>query len=236
MKKVNGIIDMENIYEHLSIKDEQNPFSLVNICPAVISETIHVIPEEYFDLSEKELEAKAQAKELEKKLRTSFWLEYARAVRTNSKMLAANIHAGICPTTQFRNFCANSFKLLYMITPRPDLNVELEDLLFIATDEMRLILGHPNINSDGKIDHKLLALKINLWDKLANRRRPPPASKLEVESKHLHALIPAKEIPQDMKSIEARIAELESQGPPQPPMIEAVYGEHKENTQGDAEG
>jgi hypothetical protein len=219
-----SIVDYERIYEHLSIDDPDDPHSLINIAPSIISEKIKSIPKEYFDLGEEEITNKAGVKALEDKLRTSFWLEYVRAIRTEEKMNAPNIFAGVCTLNDFRKCCESMYKLLYIIRPRPDFHVEIESMLLLGMRRMREVLECEPIkyNADGdvvKIDHKLIAHQRGIYQNMIALNRPAEPKKMEIEAKHLHASIP---VPQDMNAINARLAELDKLEAPKQDIIQQL--------------
>lgn len=223
--KANGrsIVDYERIYEHLSIDDKDDPLSLINMAPAVIADKIKAIPKEYFELGEEDLAEKAQVRGLEDKLRTSFWLEYVRAIRTEETMNAPNIFAGVCTLNEFRKCCETMFKLLYIIRPRPDFHVEAESMLLLGMKRMRQVLEVDPIEKDGagriiKMNHKLIDQQRGIYKDMVALQRPAEPKKIELEAKHLHASLDA---PNDMKQIDARMAEiaqLESK-----PKAEVIY-------------
>ena len=207
-----SIVDYERIYRKLSIDDENDPFSIVNIAPSIIAERLKTIPKEYFELGEEDLCHKAGVTSLEDRLRTSFWLEYVRAIRTEEQMNAPNIFAGVCTLNQFRKACESMYKLLYIIRPRPDFHVEAESLLLLATRRMRQVLEVEPIKTDEngdivKIDHKLIAHQYRIYQNMVALNRPEEPKKIELEAKHLHAHKALETT--DMNVINARMAQIE---------------------------
>lgn len=224
-----GMIDYERIYENLSFKDKEEPFSLVNIAPTPIVEAMMAIPDEMFDLSEPELEKLFKVDAMDEKLRTLFWLEYMRAVRTETKMIISNIFAGVCTRNYFLKAILGSTKrCLYMLTPRPDYHAEVEDILNILTKKMRAIAEMPLENKDGSLNLKAVAHITKAWETVSSKRRSLPTKKMLVG--HVHAQ--PRQLPpsQEVQAIEDQLKQLESQTNPIPidkpeSIPESVYEE-----------
>jgi hypothetical protein len=224
----NNMIDYERIYENFSIRDHDSEYSLVNIVPEFLRQPILSIPEGLLELSERELTEVVNPDTALKKLRTSFWLEYVRAIRTDTTMLISNIHSGICMMAQFRKIVANNNKLVYIITPRPQYNVELEDLLFLGLERVRAALELDPVRKVRKknketdqwedhiiVDTKLIEIQKKIFNELSDRRRGQLVQKVDINQKSLNYNVntPA-ELPRSVAEIDAQLAALESNPPP----------------------
>jgi hypothetical protein len=198
-QNIAGIVDYERIYENLSYDDKDNPHSLVNIAPTPIVEIMNAIPNEMFELDETQLTTLFKVEIIDDRLRTSFWSEYVRAVRTEQKMNMHNIYGGICSKSHFVKYIlGNTKRTMYMLTPRPDFHAECEDILFILTRKMRQIAEGLDVYSkDGSVNLKAVEKISKAWETLTSKRRTFPTKKMLVghivKSDHPQ-LTPAKEM------------------------------------------
>lgn len=192
-----------------SIKDKANPNSLVNITTSQVSTCINAIPDEYLTMSDEELEKEARVGETEHRLRVAWTMELERAIRTNKPINPSNVYMGTCTKKYFFAYIVgNSLKLAYVIRPFPEFQIELEDVMRLLNREVRKIATRPLEDENGKFDHKLAAIKVNLWKDAVDRKHGQAVQKIESKSQ---SLVITKDVTptNDMAEIDKRLAQLE---------------------------
>ena len=197
------------------IKDKNNPKSLVSMCPSNMAERIAAIPDNVFSMDDKEIEKAAHVTEADKQMRAAFFIEYERAVRNGDKISPANVYKGIVTASYFHNYVINnSFKLAFVIRPYREYQAQLEELLQFGFDRMSEIMRRSQVDENGKLDHKLAALQMQLWKELADRRRGSTTKNInlnsQIQSTNLNI---TKDItaPRSVDEIDKKLKELEAQ-------------------------
>lgn len=120
-------------------------------------------------------------------MRTSFWLEYNRAQRTQSNLQLNNVFSGVMFAASFNNkYLKNSFRLLYIITPPVDYQVHQHRILTMSFEQEQKIL-QMNVmkdvyNKDGdvigeEIDTKLLSVQQKIAENIKNRIMGMPVNR-----------------------------------------------------------
>ena len=182
-------VDYERKYEELSIKDKNNPKSLVNMLPSWLGQLIQAIPEQVLQMNEDELERKiGNISATTYRLRISFWEEYSRAIRMNKKtMNMSNIYGGLSDGASFqRDLTANSFRLAFLLKSPVEFNVALEEICLMGMNELRKIMIQPIVDDEGKVDSKLAQVKLKIWQDAMDRRRGHVLKQIDVKSQNLH--------------------------------------------------
>lgn len=199
----------------IDIKDESNPDSLINKLPSMIANILRVIPDEVLCLGDEGLERTGKISEVDKRLRHSFWLEYNYAIKAQRVINITNVYSGICHRDNWqRIIVTNTFKMAYILTPPPDHRVDIQQILHLATKEMRKIIQTPHEYKNKKgekiIDSRLVASKLKIWELVTNRIHGGVTQKLEVDTKNLNMNVDARDV-SSVEAINKQIAELESQ-------------------------
>ncbi len=174
--------------------DSSNPRSLVNITSSVFSKKLKAIPSSLTELDLSELKEKCLSmkgskndeNELEM-IRTAFWIEYNRAQRTGTNITMSNIFGGLMGQKAFdMRYADNSFRLLYIITPPVDYQVQQHRILDISLEQEKKILSMPIMkkvyNKEGdiigeEIDTKLLAVQQKISEAIKNRVMGMPVNR-----------------------------------------------------------
>lgn len=198
-----------------SVDVDNSGKTLRELLPSWLVTYIDAIPKEFFDLGQEELKEGAKFSDYEEMLRISFWEEYRRAVRTQTKMVLANVYGGICTKNRFEICCKNSYKLAYLVQPPKEVQVALEHLLDIGLDEMKHILKAPIYDRKGNVDGRIANVKLKVIEMLMIRRRGVITTRSEVVSKSLNVNVNKTEkAPKTLQEIEAEIAAIEAGKPP----------------------
>lgn len=201
-----------------NVKDFSNPVSLVNITPSLVSNKIAAIPDEVLLLNEEKLEHHARVEDAERRLRAAFQLEHEVAIRKGSKMDMTNVYKGIVTFAYFHKYVVgNSYKLAYMIKPYTDYKADMEDLLRMGLDDLRVVMKRPLVNSKGELDHKLAMLKHSITKDLLDRTKGSATKHIAIDSKSMNVNInkevPAK--PLTLEEVNEQLKRLEAQEAPQ---------------------
>jgi hypothetical protein len=213
----------------LTILDETNERSLVNITPPSMSTAIKCIPESVWEIAEEDLREKVERispKHLKTidMLRESFWREFDQASRAGRKINATNVYGGICQPAFFvKEIQSNSYKLAYVLTPPPDYEVKMRSLETLGLRKLEEIITAPVIDKEGNLLPKAAHVQFMVIEQILLRVRG--AVPYRMETKNLNMNIDQttsvqNQLPQSMEELDARLAQLEGQ--------RAVIGEGKE--------
>lgn len=155
----------------ISVSDEQNPRSVVNLVPPSVSERLkqHVFEHpELFDKDEHTLHKYLRAQErtpspLDNRLRLKWWMEYDRVqARGEAQMNMVNVLAGLCSRELFYgHYLKNPNKCAWLLCPPTGYMVKAEEALEFGLEQLRDILDLPHVNY-GKVDTKLADLKLKI--------------------------------------------------------------------------
>ncbi|MNJ94806.1 hypothetical protein D3C87_125090 [compost metagenome] len=191
-----------------SIKEADNPNSLVNKTTTAISQRIAVIPDEILLMEEEALEVTARVGKTETRLRIAWMIEFERALRTGKEMNPSNIYLGTCTKKYFYEYVVgNSYKLAYIIKPFPEFQIELEDILQLGLKRARLTLETNPVSEDGKFNVALAKLQHEITKDAMDRSKGQSVQK--IESKSLNLNVTKDVSPTNMDEIDARLAQLE---------------------------
>lgn len=127
-----------------SIKDGDDPASLVNIAPPELEHFIVNIPEELMGLDEKELHTRVKPDDMLCRLRIAFWDEYQQAHNTGCQMLMANIVRGCCTQEYFYKWvAAKPLKMRWIIQVPKNYYLAMREMLDLGLGKLREILDLP---------------------------------------------------------------------------------------------
>lgn len=197
----NEVIEVD--YSDVDLTDATHPKSIVNLLPSYIANFVKAVPEALHSLSEEDLKREGRCDIVESRLRQAFWMEYDRASFRNSKMNVASIYGGVCNKSYFREVCANSYKLAYVLRPPTNYKVALQELLTLGVEQLREILTTPNFDDQGKFNATLAGQKLKIMDTVFQRTIGAVVQK--VEQKNLNVNVET-----EVKDVETQIAELEN--------------------------
>lgn len=193
-----------------SVKDKNNPNSLVNICPTALAERISCIPDGYLDMTAEKLEQHYNPTKEDKMMRVAFQMELERSTRTQTPFNMVNVCGGFMyPSTFYKSVITNATRLAYIIKPFPEYMIQLEEMMHLANNRIREILARPAVNEEGKFDHKLAALQQVVWEKVTDRARGSVTKKLEVDSRTVNVNMTKTnpiDIDRELKDLEAQLS------------------------------
>lgn len=102
------------------------------------------------------------------RLRLKFWMEFDRCqVEGEKAMNMAAICAGICSRTYFYNdYVKFPEKMAWLLCPPAGYIAKTEEALEFGIEQLRDILDQDHVWSSGKLDHRLIGLKIRIVEML----------------------------------------------------------------------
>lgn len=124
--------------------DEDNPFSLLELCPPAVKEAIEKLPIRFYKYSEMQLRKAANPSAEIARLRMSFWDEYLRASDERRAMNVRAITRGVCSHNYFYEVVlANENWVGYITTPPADYQLAIREMLELSWDRIREVLLLP---------------------------------------------------------------------------------------------
>ncbi len=143
--------------------DEDNPFSLLELCPPPVREAMEKLDTKFYKISELQLRKLANPSAEIARLRMSFWDEYLRASAEKRKMDVRSITRGVCSHNYFYEvILQNENWVGYITTPPADYQLAIREMLELSWDRIREVLLLPITekvsvrrtikNEDGKIE------------------------------------------------------------------------------------
>lgn len=155
------------------------------------------------------------------RLKHAFWLEYNNACADDRMMDFRNVHALISSDEVFYNtFLRKPFMAPYLITRPAFYEASLKEMLYHGMDQLRLVLDEPHVDESGKINTKLLEIKLKVVSMIDLRLHGAPTQRLHQINQNVNGPgLPspqAKDLTQlvakgDMKAIQEKILELEQE-------------------------
>lgn len=205
-------------YDRLAIKDAENIFSLINITPAWFADLIKALPDGHLKMAHKSLETQARPSKAEERLRLSFWSEYDRVIhRPKPEMNLTNVYGGVLEEQAFKELVTESkFKLAYILSPPPSLNLVLDEVIHAGYEEMKTIMREPLIDEKGVFNVKLAELKNKILT-TALVKRHGKTTNINIKSQNLHAVqsvepTPVQDVtPAPEQLVQATAADIEAQ-------------------------
>jgi hypothetical protein len=172
------------------IKDKSEPRSIINITPGNFSRAVELIPDEFFELSERELRHNGDCGEIEEKVRIAFWREYDQAQVAKRNIHVTNVHKGTCSQQHFyRKVLTNPYKMAYVLTPPQEYALELEEMIAVGFRNLREIMALPLYTSKGFVDARVAEVKLKIFESVMNRAKG--ALVYKTESKNLNVNVDA---------------------------------------------
>lgn len=206
----NTVTEFDRHYSELSIKDKDDPKSLVNMLPSVMAEKIMAIPDEVFLYEEDVLRGLAHVQLSEETMRIAFWEEYKRAERTSSKMNMNNVYAGFVTKKYFHTYIVgNSYKLAFMLLPPMEVQLALEEMVLLGLKRQRQWLAISP--EECGFNPKLAAVQQRILEDILNRRRGHVLRQTEMINRNtnVNVTLDGNSKPKTLEEIEREIHELQ---------------------------
>ena len=179
--------------ETIIIWDKSEPRAVINMVPPRMADMMTDLfkeDEEIFTLTEAALFQKLSQKRMrptasDNRLRLNFWLAYDECIMTNRDHITLDMICGNMCSTEFftRNYLIKPEKLAWLLVPPVNYGMKLVEAVDSGLDQMRGILDLEHIDYEtGKIDHKLLAIKVTIFKLLDDRTHGAAVQKVEKKS------------------------------------------------------
>ena len=156
----------------------------------------------------------------DQRLRYLFWQEYENAVLDNRKMIVSNVHSLVCDIKSFQKLFVGSlpYRTAFLLCRPAAYQHTLHEMLLHGMKRMRQILDLPETDANGKINTKIIELKLKVTAMVDMRVNGAPTQKVHQITQNLTSGISAtksdvKELVNsgDMATIQKRIEEIESE-------------------------
>lgn len=176
--------------ETIIIWNKSEPRAVINMVPPHMAErmaALYMQDETIFTLTEAALFQKLSQKRMrptasDNRLRLNFWLAYDECIMTNRDHITLDMICGNMCSTEFfaRNYLLTPEKLAWLLVPPVNYGMKLVEAVDSGLDQMRGILDLEHIDYEtGKIDHKLLAIKVTIFKLLDDRTHGAAVQKIE---------------------------------------------------------
>jgi hypothetical protein len=131
--------------EMVAAKDRTNARAIINLVNnSRFEQAIIAVPDDFFDLDEKELAKKARVNVTDDYIKTSFWNEYDLAQAKAKNINVENVYVRCCSRDYFfKQFLSNSYKVAWLLTPPPSYQIMLDTLLSKGLSRLHEILNLP---------------------------------------------------------------------------------------------
>lgn len=217
--KRDGALDRAMQVWATRVWDKDDSRSVLRLAPEVIQRRMLEIPEDVRYLDEPQLRKQIRPTATDNQLRISFWLEYDRCQREMDKQMQMTaIIRGIISEDYFYNvYIKNLTRLAWILIPPKSYTVKLSEMLELGLDQLRETLELPHIESNGKVNTKLLELKLKITAMMDMRMNGAIAQKVQIEQKNmnmnLHLRNSADEISgliesKNMEELDRKLADL----------------------------
>lgn len=206
--------DIETTYNLLQ---ESDPSSVVNLVWPELRSLILSKKEtfkQFFSLSELTLRKRCKPDPTLSMLRVRFWGEYDRAVSVGETGLnKKNLIAGICSEVVWDNrIMRNELSIAYILTPPPQYEARMGAMHNLALDEMGTILAMPVEDSEGKVDHKLMALKLKIFEMVDQRLKGAVTQRVQIDQRVVTQTLPSEILDAtDVRLIDASLQRVQAQ-------------------------
>ncbi len=198
-----------------SILDRANPRAVINLVPPAVQRAIENVPQDFFSLTEVELEKESPQGKwtiADRRMRTSFWLEYTRSQDTGHAMSMSLVYGGICSRNYFyESFLTNKARMAYLLSQPADYKIAVEEALTCSVDKVREILEMPLYDPvTGRPDTKVAEAILKAFKMLDDRVKGAVVQR--VEQKNLNVNYEAGKkpgaTPETMDDLDKKLADM----------------------------
>lgn len=167
--------------------DENNPRSLINIVwvdfKEILKRSRYAMPE-LFEMSETKMTREVDPDPCLRMVRMRFWQEYDRCQIQGKTMMVRDVLKGVCTQDYWkRGILPFPEKVAYLCIPPTEYVAIMEDLLTVGIEQLREILALPIKDAQGKINSKLIAEKIKIFQLLDLRVKGAVIQKIAIQQR-----------------------------------------------------
>lgn len=154
----------------------------------------------------------------DQRLRYLFWLEYQNAALEEREMVMNNVHSLVCGEKSFTSlFLKLPYRACFLVCRPAAYQHVMKEMLTHGMYRLRQILDLPEIDANGKINTKILELKIKVTAMIDMRLHGAPTQKIHQVTQNLpgppNQKTEVKDLIQkgDMVTIQQRLKEIEAE-------------------------
>lgn len=197
----------------LALLDTENAEGLVALVEGAAFRTaVEKLPSELLAKTEEELRELARPTYVDYALRNALWNEVRIAQANFTKVQPGRVFAGICSRQHYsQNVLGNPAKLAWLLQPVKVYEESLEPLLVVTVERFYEILRLDIRDERGRVQPAVARLVLEAGKAVEARLRGTPVQ--QVESRSVNVRLDAERSRMTEAEIDARIAELEAQGP-----------------------
>jgi HPt (histidine-containing phosphotransfer) domain-containing protein len=135
----------------LSIIDDSNNHSVINLVHPSFRPKITNIPTEYLDMSLEDLKKELNPTVTHYRLRYMFWNEYECAVEHGKMMRLTRIYSGVCSEGYFATLTKNPLFMAFLVSPPMDYVSVVKESLQAGMENLRRIVSANVFDEDGNL-------------------------------------------------------------------------------------
>lgn len=207
--------------DQIPVFDPHDEFSILNLVSDRIKEAILKIPPELLELTEGELRQKCKPTQLEFSLRVSFWSEFEKifAMANRKKIVTREVYRGICSEGHFFRLLADTTKVAWLVRPMETYEKQIDAIALRMTDKLWAIADMDLVDDKGKISTKRADLFLRVYKEVVARKKGSNVRNVIHDKRKMIMVQPGSQqgptaipqvIPNDLKTVRKRIAELDS--------------------------
>lgn len=217
-------------YRVLSILDEKNEMSLVNLVAEEerkFHSKIRGLDFELLEIDESDLRERVNPTSMDNRIRMAFWYEVDLAIRSETKVNLSRIHAGLMARETFmKRYLGSDLRFAWMIRMLPTYEAILQEGVFAGLAQVRKMLDAPLYDENGKFVNANAKTVIAATKMFQDRLQGSVIQRSVVD-----APPEPKPIPYDqgkMENLDAEIAKLENEIQSNKEIISNSQGEKDE--------
>jgi hypothetical protein len=177
------------------------------------------IPEEYFAMSEEDLEKLVSPTKTDEMLRVSFWNEVRRVTEASEiRLKPIKVYDGVCTREHFNSYIvASPLKFAYILRPPPSHKAKSELIISRGTSKLLEALDAKLVYSNGHMDAKATKTVLDIVAYFESRMKGAVTQKVETKNLNVevkHSTTEAsqhKELDQKLLNLRNQIAIFEGQ-------------------------
>ena len=180
-------METESEIPELSIIDESNPRSIINLVPTKLKIAIRELyakHPEYLEMNERELRFLLKPDERTETVRLCFWEEYHRAQLKGSRMEIRNfIDPVMAPVVFYKYWTKDLGKVAWMLTPIASHMMSLKASLDRGRDTVGKILRMDIFDKQGNIKPREATLFLKVYELVENRVLGSVVNKIAIDQR-----------------------------------------------------
>lgn len=182
-------------FRDVDLWERTQPRSVINLVPPAVQAHLleaSISRPELFLMNERDLWNYFKSEMMlpsatDNQIRLKFWLEYDSAQANMKFMEMSSVYAGICSRQYFYGtFLARAEKVAWMLQPPVDYVTKLEEGLDFGLSQLRDILEHSHVMSNGRVDSRLGELKAKIVAMFDLRLKGAVTQKVEHKNMNLN--------------------------------------------------